>query len=174
MDAESHVALGHQNRVKVYELFRSHVVHEDDLIDQRTTWAVTIQGFAIAALGFSVGSSGTNPKHQLTALIITIATIGIGVALISYVSVRAAQLAIRGICEEWEWRKRDRHLDLRDEALPPFIGGGKAHATVLGHAMPLTLQTFFIAFWIVVIFYALFAAPEAPFRLLNGISISSV
>src|SRR5437763_1604980 len=38
----------------LYRIFRSYIAHEDDLINQRQTWNLTIQGFLFAAYAFSL------------------------------------------------------------------------------------------------------------------------
>src|SRR5437879_8379854 len=38
----------------LYRIFRTYVEHEDDLINQRQTWNLTIQGFLFASYAFSL------------------------------------------------------------------------------------------------------------------------
>lgn len=40
--------------IKIYELFRDYIKHEDDLINQRLTWLLTIHGFLYATCGFTL------------------------------------------------------------------------------------------------------------------------
>jgi len=37
----------------LYWIYRSYIQHEDDLINNRTTWLITIQSFLLATFGFS-------------------------------------------------------------------------------------------------------------------------
>jgi hypothetical protein len=143
-----------EHSVSIYTIFRQYLIHEDDLVNQRTTWSLTIQAFIIVAFGVAFQNRmsiahGQRSEHEYAFLIFALAILGLGVSLICLISVRAAQIAIQGLSEKWDqWGKT--HLGSSDY-YPPLTGGGKYWATRLGHALPIVLQGFFVGFWIAVI-----------------------
>ena len=58
--AQAEMSLDEANTV--YTAYRSYVVHEDDLVHQRTTWSIAIQTFAVATFGLIY-------QRQLDALV---------------------------------------------------------------------------------------------------------
>jgi hypothetical protein len=155
-----------EQSISMYTVFRQYLVHEDDLINQRTTWSITIQGFIIVAFGLSFQNrlnlnianaaqiqSITKFDREYGMLILALATLGLGVSLICLVSVRAGQIAIRGLIKIWgQWH----NAHPRSPGYPPLSGGGEYWATRLGHAAPIVLQSFFVLFWITVLMLQLF------------------
>ena len=157
------VTLELQQSVSMYTVYRQYLVHEDDLVHQRTTWSITIQGFLIVAFGLAfqnkvkifemppvVTSTFAPPllDRQYSAEIFILAILGIGVSLICLLAVLAAQRAINGLRRSWaSWHRR--HQGLPD--YPDLAGGGDWCATLLGHQLPVCLQAFFAGFWIIVV-----------------------
>ena len=102
-----------------YALVRARVVHEDELINQRLIWMITLNGLLFTAYGFSLDAEGSslaalvsgagalpgvvaNFQQAYANLTATIATIrdamtgiGIGSSLAAFVGVVAANRAIR-------------------------------------------------------------------------------
>lgn len=46
--------LDQSEAIKLYEVFRDYLKHEDALVNNRLTWTLTIQGFLFAAYGLSI------------------------------------------------------------------------------------------------------------------------
>lgn len=155
----------HENANNMYKAYRDYIVHEDDLVNQRTTWSVTIEAFVIGIFGLTyqkkmeglitffglddkrTGFSINKMKEVVDVFdefLIIIAVFGIGIALISGVAVYAAQHAIQKLGERWEDQCSKLHLC---NEFPPLTGGGNRLATYLGHTFPLVLPGFFIVFW---------------------------
>ena len=44
-------SLDNEDLYSVYQIYRDYMKHEDDLLNQRTTWLLVIQGFLFATLG---------------------------------------------------------------------------------------------------------------------------
>lgn len=153
------VALEHS--VSMYTVYRGYLVHEDDLVHQRTTWSITIQGFLIVAFGLAFSNRmkifGVQPgtgsqlaalDRQYTSEIIVLAILGIGVSLICLLAVLAAQRAIDGLRRNWaQWYRARPGLP----DYPDLTGGGDGWATFLGHQLPVCLQGFFALFWMLVV-----------------------
>ena len=73
--------------------FRSMVQHEAEQTHRRLSWLGTFQGFLFAALGFSWGKN--------TSLTLIICCLGLAVALLIYVGIFAAVLAMKRIRSLW-------------------------------------------------------------------------
>jgi hypothetical protein len=118
--------------IQIYTVFRQYLIHEDDLINQRTTWSLNIQAFIIVAFGLAFQNSinvahDRLSDHEYGILILALATLDAGVSLICLISVRAAQIAIRGLCaKSREWDKTHP----RSPGYPPLTGGGEYWATL--------------------------------------------
>ena len=102
-----------------YALVRARIIHEDELINQRLVWMITLNGLLFTAYGFSLSAEGSSlsalaaaasaPKEvaasikdaydSLTSTIITIRSamtwIGISSSLAAFFGVIAANRAIR-------------------------------------------------------------------------------
>jgi hypothetical protein len=141
----------------VYDQFRKYLTHEDDLVNQRTTWAITIQSFSLAAVGwiFPALTANMNAKNYLAAmhsvhLIQFFCTLGVGVCIISACGIFAAQTAIRGLEANWT------NVVARSpysEYFPMLAGGGSRHALWMGHSVPLALPIFLMVLWMVLFTY---------------------
>lgn len=108
-----------QRRLKqLYSEARAFVEHEDDLVDRRLKWVITVSGFLFAAYGGTMIASAspgiaTNPDLQvvLSGVRIAIGIVGFVSALIGAQSIHAAHLAIRGVTRKYniflEYNKTD-------------------------------------------------------------------
>ena len=80
---------------------REMIAHEDSQIDRRVTWLCQLQGFLFAALGFS-----WDKNHKLS---VVLSGLGIAVAVLVFVGLIAATLALRRIRAYWATVKPDDH-----------------------------------------------------------------
>ena len=108
---------------EMYKAHREYVVHEDDFVNQRTTWAITIESFVIAIFGLTYQKKmeglltfhGLDDKKTTSAAIKInqfvelfdqrlnmIAVFGFAVAVISGIAVYAAQRSIFGVNTAWK------------------------------------------------------------------------
>jgi hypothetical protein len=141
----------------VYDQFRKYLTHEDDLVNQRTTWAITIQSFSLAAVGwvFSALTADMNARNyyraiQAVHLIQFFCALGIGVSIISAGGIAAAQTAIRRL--EMNWGCVVARSPYK-AYFPMLAGGGSRRALWMGHAMPLALPVFLVLLWILLLTY---------------------
>ena len=155
----------------VYKAYRDYIVHEDDLVNQRTTWSITIQSFVIAIFGLTYQKKmegiitfyGLDDKNialpiqsmrdlawQFDLFLLGIAFFGLAVASISGAAVYAAQRAIRFVSTGWASVRSGAELYAQ---FPSLTGGGNAASTTLGHFFPLALPVFLASFWLSVILY---------------------
>ena len=132
-----------------YQLFRSRIEHEDNLIMQRLSWLVASQAFLFSAYAITTnGLNNIDPKlagrflEQATLLFRLIPTVAICLALLIYISILAALRAIRQI----------RRLYLANPA-PPELPPIQTSATtrLLGLSAPLLLPLLFVSVWLVLL-----------------------
>lgn len=162
-------SLDSKNTRELFWIYRLCVQHEDDLINNRTTWLVTIQAFLLATFGFSYQkwleafekysefrSSSSNALQFSTTMqpvfnnyslfLLALCAIGFFVGLISFQSIHAAVSAIKKLHEDW---KRVERLADEDCHLPELIGGGSEQTARHGTRFPLFLPSLFIVLWLI-------------------------
>jgi hypothetical protein len=132
-----------------YQLFRSRIEHEDNLIIQRLSWLLASQAFLFTAYAITTnGLSTLEPKtagrffEQAGLLFRLIPTVAIGVALLIYIGILAALRAIRQLRRLYQARP-----------VPPDLPPIQTAATtrLLGLSAPLLLPLLFISVWLVLL-----------------------
>lgn len=119
---------------ELYRIYRSHEEHENDLINHRTSWLVTIQSVLIGTFGFSfqkfyeiiklkdngiaVSQEGTTTRYAVFLMVLCI--IGLSSCIFAHLSVRAGSDAQRKVRAEWD----NIRGKLPVVGLPPLAGGG--------------------------------------------------
>lgn len=107
-----------------FKIFRDYEEHEDDLINSRLQWNITIQGFLFATYGFSlqklaeVQATGMG-VFALRWLIFVLPIVGMSISVFSWKSIDAAQTAIRNLGAHWK-----RIVGTQNPQLPNLVGGG--------------------------------------------------
>ncbi|MFN9622899.1 MAG: hypothetical protein ACK587_08730 [Cyanobacteriota bacterium] len=102
----------------LYDRYRSKIEHEDNLINQRIMWMITLHGLLFTAFGFSLSAEATSLsyintapaayklfKSNLTDLRNAMIWIGMGSSVTAFIGVVAAFRAIRD--DETEIRNLD-------------------------------------------------------------------
>lgn len=119
-------------KVEIYKLFRDYVKHEDELINRRMSWNLTLHGFLFAAYGLSLQmvNQGAQPGVAIAALslLYLLPIIGIVVAFLGWRSIKAAQKAIKNLRLQWECRISPQP----DVFFPGLAGAGSEEAERLG------------------------------------------
>lgn len=130
---------------------RSMISSENELINARMGWLLTVQGFLFAALSFV--------WSERAGLIFVLAALGVVVAASLGFSMRCAVRALERLAQHW--------ADLAEEwayAGPPVIGLGPddlpfwAHLLLPWRVIPVAL----IVAWIVVLLIRLTMSPVGP------------
>lgn len=115
--------------LEFYKATRAYIEHEDGLINNRLTWALTIHGFLYASFALTAqkiveireksistckparlkaffpdttltcADHLANLTYPLVLTLILIAVVGVFISGIAYLSIKAAQSAIEGICQ---------------------------------------------------------------------------
>lgn len=115
---------------------------EDQLINSRMTWYLTIQGFIIAGVALICGREFEFPERRIPAIVV-LSGLGIAISLVVFVSVCRARSAKRKISNTW------RTAAPAAKASFPDPTGDTSRWSLLtpGLSVPLIL----IAFWIAVV-----------------------
>jgi hypothetical protein len=110
--------------LEVYSLLREYIQHEDNLINHRTTWFLTLNSFLFAIVGILANVS-EEPKlfrpSEVLLFLIMISTIGIVVSATSGMSVYAAYNSIKALKAIWVDKYEPEAIDF----------GGKATGSLL-------------------------------------------
>jgi len=81
----------------LYYMAREHVQHEDELINQRTTWTLTSQGFLILAYSAVIGLSGGSLLTGKTIICVAIAFLGMFLSFTGFWGIYSAIKALEDI-----------------------------------------------------------------------------
>jgi hypothetical protein len=153
---------------EIYSIFREYIQHEDNLINQRTIWLMSVQSFLIATFGFSYQKKfeivsnalfklKTFPPAFCTSLVfydiflLSLVVIGVGTSWVAIKSVGAAVNSLNKMQEDWN----DPHrADLKEVMnyclhLPNLTGGGHKKASEEGIKFARGLPVFFLILWVV-------------------------
>lgn len=104
--------------MKLYELYRTRIEHEDNLINHRTGWFITLQSFLFTSSALVAARLGDIAYANFVSIL---AGVGVAIAITTFLSVFAAHRAIRGMIDFWNEKKW--HLDDKNAALLPAIAG---------------------------------------------------
>jgi hypothetical protein len=133
--------------IQYYQIVRSQIEHEDNLINQRLSWFVASQSFLFSAYAIllSAASQGRLQRFvtQQEILFFLIPLVAIGVSILIYITVIAAMLAMANLR-----RLLKNHLD--DTALLPPVQGHR-QTFLLGQATPILIPFLFMISWIVLL-----------------------
>lgn len=126
---------------KYADIIRSMNEHENDLLNMRFTWLMTIQGLLFASLGFTL-----DEKNLLIIIIICIMGI---ITAVSFISVRKIWKAALRTLNLW------RKENLKDYKGPPQIGLEESNKmTITSLFYPWYIFPWaFIVSWLVILIY---------------------
>lgn len=173
-----------QEFLKVYAAFRGYEEHENELLNHRTGWLVTIQSVLIGTFGFSyqkyfevmervdarigVGSTKEIGKELLTVkenyqfYLVGLSIVGLLIAILSYFSIITAIRAQDKVREKYI---EHYGKDAIAHGLPSIAGGGDKFATVFGARFARWLPGLLMALWTFVLLYSLLKfTPGMTFR----------
>jgi hypothetical protein len=163
--------------LKLYKAFRDYCEHENDLINHRTTWLITVQSVLAATFVFSTQKyletgqklhemaidasiKGVDARTEaLNKLIeqinnryflfgIIISVLGFISSIGAWFGINAARKAQKAVYALWDKRHKD---DTFASHLPYICGGGDETAERWGSWFAEYLPLFFAALWIVAI-----------------------
>jgi hypothetical protein len=146
--------------VRRYELYREYLKHEDNLINYRLTWNITIQGFLFAACGFffkptdgqehSVGASLPIPTYVLV-----IPVTGFCISAAAILGIVAAQRAIGSLEDQWSCLPAAYTNGQNTELppLPPLAGGGAPNSLFFGTVISWLVPVIICVAWVAIFIF---------------------
>jgi hypothetical protein len=129
-----------QNDIPIYELFRDYVKHEDELINNRLSWLLTIHGFLYATYGFTIQKKLEVAQHmadvlqgksseyvncyvslgnlgitiaQVEFFLIFLVLIGFFISVVGLLSIRAATLASHNLNNIFDGQYSDARIGVQ-------------------------------------------------------------
>lgn len=153
-----------ENESKLYNCTREKIIHEDNLINHRIMWAITLNGLLFSAYGFSLmADSGAMAALTATATPSQIAAhqtlmstinilrqgmvyVGIGSSVAAFIGMAAAYRAIKNDAIFFEYRIKQSELETN--AWPSPIGQPVTNmmGMISGLAVPLLIAAVWL--WI--------------------------
>jgi hypothetical protein len=139
--------------IQYYQLIRSQIEHEDNLINQRLSWFVAAQAFLFSAYAILLNAASQvrlpSFAAQQAVLFSLIPLVAIGVCILIYITVFAAMLAMANLR-----RLLESHLEQEQRALFPPVQGYR-QTLLLGQALPVLMPFLFLVGWIVLLIKSL-------------------
>ena len=151
--------------IALYNVYRDYIKHENTLMNVRMTWFLTTQAFLFSSYALlnqkriSAGAfeavrsweefSGiTDLKFKFSTVILTlICFFGYFTARRSYISVRAASLAVMALRRKWD---SELAQDPAFSSLPGITGGGDEKAMNEGWASTAFLPRAAMVIWVLI------------------------
>jgi hypothetical protein len=124
---------------QIFDIIRSEIKHEDDLIGQRVSWFTASQAFLLTALAIAHQGQTTLPTPTNNALFPLIPIVALCSSILIFCGV------VGGIAALSQWRARFRALVSRHPETPRVVNDGWIVA--LGWSAPLALPLVFIVAW---------------------------
>ena len=150
---ETNVNLESISGVHYYQIIRSQIEHEDNLINQRLSWFVASQAFLFSAYAILLNAPSQGRLRsfatQQDMLFYLIPLVAIGVSIVIYITVIAAMLAMANLR-----RLLESHLKEEESALLPRVQGYR-QTLLLGQATPVLIPFLFMISWIVLLIKSL-------------------
>lgn len=139
---------------KYYQFLREEIGREDNLTNQRLTWALSFQGFLISAvtilISFAWPSSGTGAAlnaSEITVMrrvsVVALPLVGLAFGHIAFVGILASRQSLASVKRHWE--ERNRIWGLFPDKVPQAFGQRSTFSA--GSLYPLGLSLLFIVMW---------------------------
>jgi hypothetical protein len=114
--------------IQYYQIIRSQIEHEDNLINQRLSWFVAAQAFLFSAYAILLNAPSQVRLEafatQQEILFFFIPLVAIGMSILIYITVIAAMLATANLR-----RLLKTHMNEKDSALLPSVQGYQTNFT---------------------------------------------
>jgi len=142
------------SRIQYYQIIRSQIEHEDNLINQRLSWFVAAQAFLFSAYAILLNAPSQVRLQrfatQQETLFSLIPLVAIGVSILIYITVVAAMLAMANLR-----RLLEGHMKEEESALLPPVQGYR-QTLLLGQASPILIPLLFMSSWVVLLIRSLY------------------
>src|SRR5215510_13634138 len=117
--------------IQLYEVIRSEIKHEDDLIGQRVSWFTAAQAFLLTALAIAHQGRTTLPSPANNSLFPLIPIVALCSSILIFFGV------IAGIAALFQWRARLKALSSRHPDTPRLEND--SWIVVMGWSAPIVL-----------------------------------
>jgi hypothetical protein len=135
-----------------YTLFRDRIVHEDNLINNRTNWLLGAQSLLFAAFGILLRTIDENHSATVTSTINSlkhvIPIIGISISVLTIGGVSGAISTMVGMRDEWNDLCSKRVFASSDVICPKVMT--QKGAMWLGFLAPVLVPVVFTIVWCVI------------------------
>jgi hypothetical protein len=143
---EAKTVLESISRIEYYQIIRSQIEHEDNLINQRLSWFLAAQAFLFSAYAILLNAPSQVRLQRFATqqeiLFTLIPLVAIGASILIYVTVFAAMLAMANLR-----RLLEGHMNEEESALLPPVQGYR-QTLLLGQASPILIPFLFMISWI--------------------------
>ena len=150
---EAKTVLESISRIEYYQIIRSQIEHEDNLINQRLSWFLAAQAFLFSAYAILLNAPSQVRLQRFATqqeiLFTLIPLVAIGASILIYVTVFAAMLAMANLR-----RLLEGHMNEEESALLPPVQGYR-QTLLLGQASPILIPFLFMISWIVLLIKSL-------------------
>jgi hypothetical protein len=147
---EAKTVLESISRIEYYQIVRSQIEHEDNLINQRLSWFVAAQAFLFSAYAILLNAPSEVRLERFATqqkiLFFLIPLVAIGASILIYITVVAAMLAMANLR-----RLLEGYMKEEESALLPPVQGYR-QTLLLGQASPILMPFLFMISWIVLLF----------------------
>ena len=137
-DRETGARVAH-TPLELYDVIRSEIRHEDDLIGQRVSWFTASQAFLLTALAIAHQGKATLPTAENNHLVPLVPIVALASSILIFCGVLA------GIAALSQWRARLHLLASRYPDLPRLTSD--RWIITLGWSAPIVLPLVFIVAW---------------------------
>jgi hypothetical protein len=139
---------------ELHKMYRDYMKHEDDLINQRSTWHLLLQGFLFTTLGvigeWQLPKNGNDPLYtERGFLVFVLAAVGATIAYLSFISIRAANRAIDTLHKKWDDIQGVFEHPAKN-LLPEIAGGGGRNAKRDGKRPAMLIPVFIAIAWVLI------------------------
>lgn len=141
----------HADARALYEVYRKHIEHEENVLSQRTTWALISQSVLIVAYSmlYLTASSSLTIQPVTSFVMLLIACLGVLTALPIMFSVWASSSVISQLRVRFHWILRhDSELEAWLASLPPLQP--TALQLLFCRAPIIVLPMLFFLFWMTI------------------------
>jgi hypothetical protein len=148
--------------LSLYYLYRDYMKHEDDLINQRSSWHLLLQGFLFATFGVlgewqAEGGAGFLHSQRYWILYGIIGT-GLLISLFATSSILAADAAINKLHRCWDDLPNKLLIPQEFwELLPGIAGAGSKHAKRWGKTPAIAIPIIIALAWSWILGFAIYS-----------------
>lgn len=139
--------------IEFYRIYREKIVHEDNLVNHRSTWFLLFQGFlftssAIVLVG--VLDAAADPSDWYRIAFICLGLIGISVSIATFGSIKAAQKSVNAAANRWMQVTTVQ----QQQQFPVIIGANfiEGRATRSGNWAGYCIPLVFTVYWLLILF----------------------